>query len=406
MTQLDIKKIRSDFPCLDQMVNGKPLAFLDSAASAQKPQIVIDTLLQTYSKEYANIHRGVYYLSEISTRKFEEVRQKAADFLNAKSQDEIIFTKGATEGINLVANSYGSKIKSGDEIIISEMEHHANIVPWQELCKRSGAILKVAKIHDDGALDFQHYKSLLSNKTKIVAMVHMSNALGTITPIKEVIEQAHNVGAVVLVDACQSIVHERIDVQDMDADFLVFSGHKLYGPNGTGVLYGKHNLLEEMPPYQTGGEMIDNVTFEETTFQKVPLRFEAGTPAIAEIIAFGAAVDYVLNFNYELVKEHENNLLKLLTDEINKVDGFEIIGTAKEKAGVVSFVHKEAHANDIGSILDQCGVAVRTGHHCAQPLMKRLGLSATARASLAMYNNEADVENFIAALHKVNKFFG
>jgi cysteine desulfurase / selenocysteine lyase len=405
--KFDPTNIRKQFPCLNQEVDGNPLVFLDSAASTQKPTIVIDTLQRVYSKEYANIHRGIYHLSELATRQFEETRTKIAKFINAQSADEIIFTKGATEAINLVAHSYGCHfLKEGDEIIISQMEHHANIVPWQQIALTKGLKIKIAPITDDGELDFDAFKEMLNKKTKIVAMLHMSNALGSIVPIKKVIDEAHKVGAVVLVDACQSIVHKTIDVQELDADFLVLSGHKIYGPNGTGVLYGKYHLLEKMPPYQTGGEMIDNVDFSETTFRKPPFRFEAGTPVIAEVIAFGAAIDFVQSQDREAVASYEESLLNYLTSEINNLPSFKIIGTAKHKAGVVSFIHKQAHPHDIGTILDKCGVSVRAGHHCAQPLMKRLKISATVRASLLMYNNEDDIKALIDGLHKVNKFFG
>lgn len=405
--KFDPENIRKQFPCLNQEIDGNPLVFLDSAASAQKPIVVLDTLMRVYSKEYANIHRGIYHLSELATRQFEEARQKIAKFINAQSADEIIFTKGATEAINLVAHSYGSHfLKEGDEIIISEMEHHANIVPWQQIALTMGLKIKVTPITDEGELDFDAFKTMLNKKTKIVAMVHMSNALGSIVPIKKVIDEAHKVGAVVLVDACQSIAHKTIDVQELDADFLVFSGHKIYGPNGTGALYGKYHLLEKMPPYQTGGEMIDNVDFLGSTFRKPPFRFEAGTPVIAEVIAFGAAIDFVQSQNREAIAVHEESLLQYMTTEINNLSGFKIIGTAKHKAGVVSFTHEQAHPHDIGTILDKCGVSVRAGHHCTQPLMKRLGIPATARASLAMYNNESDIKALIDGLHKVNKFFG
>jgi len=401
------ESVRKLFPCLNQEIDGNPLAFLDSAASAQKPQVVLDTLQHVYSQEYANIHRGIYHLSELATRQFEEARQKIAKFINAQSADEIIFTKGATEAINLVAYSYGHHfLKEGDEIIISQMEHHANIVPWQQVALKIGVKIKVAPITDDGELDVDAFKAMLNKKTKIVAMVHMSNALGSIVPIKKVISEAHKVGAVVLVDACQSIVHKTIDVQELDADFLVFSGHKIYGPNGTGILYGKYHLLEKMPPYQTGGEMIDNVDFSGTTFRRPPFRFEAGTPVIAEVIAFGAAIDFVQSQNREAIASYEESLLQYMTDEINNLPGFTIIGTAKHKAGVVSFIHEQAHPHDIGTILDKCGVSVRAGHHCTQPLMKRLGIPATARASLAMYSNESDIKALIDGLHKVNKIFG
>lgn len=397
--------IRSDFPCLHQMVNGHPLVFLDSAASAQKPKKVIDCLCEVYSSQYANIHRGIYYLSEIATRRFEETRGKVAQFINAL-ENEIIFTKGATESINLVAATYGeANIVAGDEIIISQMEHHANIVPWQQLAIRKKANLKIININDEGELDFEHYKSLLSNKTKIVAITYMSNALGSITPIKEIIRQAHNIGAMVMVDACQAIAHMAIDVKALDADFLAFSAHKLYGPNGVGVLYGKYQLLEAMPPYQMGGEMITSVSFQETLFQKPPLKFEAGTPAIAEVIAFGAAIDYLQSIDLANVHLYEKELLEFASAEISRLANYQIIGTAKNKAAVISFIHKTAHPQDIGAMLDQQGIAIRAGHHCAEPLMRRLGVSATARASIGIYTNQQDIAALINALKKVDKIF-
>jgi cysteine desulfurase/selenocysteine lyase len=404
----DAQSVRLDFPVLGQQVHGKPLAFLDSAASAQKPNAVLDRLCAVYSEHYANIHRGLYALSERSTEAFEETRSKVANFLNAATEKEIVFTKGATEGINLVAHSYGlTNLKPGDEILLSQMEHHANIVPWQQVAKQTGASIKVIPIFDNGELDMETFSNTLSERTKVVSMLHTSNALGTELPMQEIITQAHQAGAVVLVDACQSVVHQPIDVQALDADFLVFSGHKLYGPNGTGVLYGKYRLLEQMEPYQTGGEMIENVDFEQgSTFQEPPLRFEAGTPVIAEVIALGDAIDYVAACDREAVRSHEKVLMQKTTEAIRDLQGFRIIGEAQNKAAIVSFIHSEAHPNDIGAILDQCGVAVRAGHHCAMPLMKRLNVPATVRASFAMYNTEQDVEALIIGLHKVNKLFG
>ncbi len=400
-------KIRSDFPGLHQEINGHPLSFLDSAASAQKPRAMLDSLKDTYEHHYANIHRGVYHLSEIATRRFEEVRGKVATFIGAEHENTVIFTKGATESINLVAASLTKKhISHGDEIIISHMEHHANIVPWQVLCQRTGATLKVIPITDNGELDLTNLDQLISEKTKLLAITHMSNALGTITPIKELVAAAKKVGALTLVDACQSIVHVPVNVRDIDCDFLVFSAHKLYGPNGVGILYGKPGLLDTLDVYQTGGEMIDKVSFEGTTYNKAPLKFEAGTPAIAEVIAFGATLDYLNTVDYKLITQNEMALLEFATKEIQALKGFKIIGTAKHKACVLSFTHNQAHPSDIGMILDQCAVAVRTGHHCAQPLMDRLGLSATARISIAMYTTKEDIESAIKGLHKVNTLFG
>lgn len=404
----DPHKVRQDFSVLGHQAHGKPLAFLDSAASAQKPKEVLDCLQGVYSQHYANVHRGLYDLSERATKTFEETRGKVARFLNASSEKEIVFTKGATEGINLVAHSYGmNHLKPGDEILLSQMEHHANIVPWQQVSKKTGANIEVVPIFDNGELDMEVFSRKVGKRTKIVSMLQTSNVLGTELPMKEIIAQAHKAGAVVLVDACQSAVHQPIDVQALNADFLVFSGHKLYGPNGTGILYGKYHLLEQMGPYQTGGEMIREVDFDHgTTFQEPPLRFEAGTPAIAEVIALGSAIDYVTAFDREAVRRHEKSLLEKAVEAIRSLPGFRLVGEAKNKAAIVSFVHKEAHPNDIGAILDQCGVAVRAGHHCAMPLMKRLGLPATVRASFAMYNNDHDVEALVKGLHKVNKLFG
>ena len=409
MKSFDIDRVRQDFPVLGKQVHGKPLTFLDSAASAQKPKEVLNRLQTVYGEHYANIHRGIYALSERSTEAFEETRSKVAHFLNASSEKEIVFTKGATEAINLVAYSYGMHhLKPGDEILLSQMEHHANIVPWQQIAKQTGANIEIVNILDNGELDMEEFSRKVNERTKIVSMLQTSNALGTELPMQEIISQAHKAGAVVLVDACQSVVHQPIDVQALDADFLVFSGHKLYGPNGTGVLYGKYHLLEQMEPFQSGGEMIKDVDFDHgTTFQDPPLRFEAGTPAIAEVIALGSAIDYVNSFDREEVFKHEKSLMKKTAEAIRDLPGFKLVGETKDKAAIVSFIHKVAHPNDIGAILDQCGVAVRAGHHCAMPLMKRLGLPAgTVRASFAMYNNDQDVKALIAGLHKVNKLFG
>ncbi len=398
--------MRQDFPCLHQQVNGQNLVFLDSAASAQKPRCVLEALQQAYSQNYANVHRGMYYLSELATAKFEDVRKKVAAFIGAASFDEIVFTKGATEAINLVAQSYGGLVlRSGDEIIISVLEHHANIVPWQQIAMKTGAKLRVVPVNDECELNLDSFKNMLVDRTKIVAMLHVSNAVGTVVPIKSVIELAHQAGAVTLVDASQSIVHQPIDVQELDADFLVFSGHKLYGPNGTGVLYGKAHLLELMPPYQTGGEMVDQVSLEFTTFRAPPLRFEAGTPIIAEVIALGAALDYISEFDRQAIMKHEQQLHDDICAAISELKKFRIIGRAKFKAPIISFLHETAHPSDIGAILDQCGIAIRAGNHCAQPLMQRLGLSATARASVAMYNTHEDVRALINGLHKVTKLF-
>lgn len=403
----NVEEIRREFPGLHQEIYGKPLAFLDTAASAQKPRCVLNALQNAYEKEYANIHRGVYYLSDIATRHFEAVRVKVKDFIHAESEKEIVFTKSATEAINLVAQSFGEWcVTEKHNIVISALEHHANIVPWQQLCKRTGATLRVIPVDSEGRLDCKKMDQLIDANTAIVAMTQQSNALGVITPIQEVIDHAHRVGAKVLVDACQSAVHRRVDVQALDCDFLVCAPHKLYGPTGVGILYGKYNLLEAMPPYQTGGEMIESVSFEETTFQKPPLRFEAGTPAIAEVIAFGAGLDFLMTLDWDGLMAHEASLLRYAAEQIEALGAYRIIGNVEEKAGVISFLHDTAHPNDIGAILDRCGVAIRAGHHCAQPLMERLGISATARMSLGVYTNNADIDALIDGLKKVNQMVG
>lgn len=403
----DHNAIRQEFPGLNQDVHGHPLVFLDTAASSQKPRCVLNALHESYEKEYANIHRGVYYLSDIATRKFEATRKKVATFIGARTDKEIIFTKSATEAINLVAYSFGeTHIHKHHNIVISELEHHANIVPWQMLAKKSGAELRIIPIYDDGQLNLEVASELIDNNTALVSITHLSNALGVMTPIETIIARARKVGAKVLVDACQSVVHQRINVQELDCDFLVFSAHKLYGPAGVGVLYGKFDILCEMPPYQTGGEMIQEVSFSGTTFQPPPLRFEAGTPAISEVIAFGAAIDFLSALDWEALKNHEQKLLAYTQDQISALEGYRIIGQAPQKASVISFLHDTAHPNDIGAILDRLGIAIRTGHHCAQPLMKRLGISATARASFGIYTNKEDVDALIAGLKKVHEMMG
>ncbi|MEQ8665946.1 MAG: cysteine desulfurase [Rhodospirillales bacterium] len=403
----DVDRIRDDFPILKQQVYGKPLVYLDNGASAQKPRQVIDAMSDVYEKQYANIHRGVHYMSQHTTEAYEESRRKVQRFLGAASENEIVFTRSATEAINLVANSYGRTfLKAGDEIIVSHMEHHANIVPWQLLRDSIGIELKVAPILDDGSLDMAAYANLLGERTKIVAMTHISNALGTIVPIAEVIGMAHDAGAVVLVDGCQSVPHTAIDVRALDADFFVFAPHKVYGPTGIGVLYGKEDILNAMPPWQGGGDMIASVSFEKTTFQKAPLRFEAGTPSITEAIGLGAAVDYVTAIGMDAISAHEEGLLHYATERLSAIDGLRIIGTANDKAAIVSFVMDCAHPHDIGTIIDRAGVAVRTGHHCAEPVMKRFGLAATARASFGLYNTTAEVDALAEAIEGVKELFG
>jgi len=407
MLAFDVERVRADFPILEQTVYGKPLVYLDNAASAQKPRQVIEAMNQAYETYYSNVHRGVHRLSQLSTDHFEAARQKAAGFLNAASEKEIVFTRGATEAINLVATCYGRAfLHAGDEIIISHMEHHSNIVPWQLLRDQIGIELKVVPIDDDGQLMFEDYERLLSPRTKLVAMTHVSNALGSIVPIKDVIARAHEMGAAVLVDGCQAVPHMKVDVQDLDADFYVFSSHKLYGPTGIGVLYGKADLLNAMPPYQGGGEMITTVTFEHSGYKSAPHRFEAGTPAIVEAIGLGTAIDYVTAIGMDNITAHESGLLAYATERLSQIPGLEIHGRAREKASIVAFVMKSAHAHDIGTIVDRAGVAVRAGHHCAQPVMARYGVSATARASFGIYNRRQEVDVLAAAIGQVREIFG
>jgi len=399
---LDIKAIRAQFPILHQNVNGKPLVYFDNAATTQKPQVVIDALTHYYSADNANIHRGIHTLAERATADFEATRKTIQTFLNANEAEEIILTKGTTEGINLVASTYGRKfINQGDEIIISTMEHHSNIVPWQMLCEEKGAILKVIPITNQGEIIFEEFEKLLSAKTKFVSVVHVSNALGTINPIAKIIEKAHSVGAKVLVDGAQATSHLDINVQLLDADFYVFSAHKLYGPTGMGALYGKRALLEVMPPYQGGGEMIKEVRFEKTTYNEIPYKFEAGTPNIADVVAFKAALDFVNKLGKSNIAAHENELLAYATEKMEAIDGLTIIGQAKEKVSVVSFTLKGQHHFDIGMMLDARGIAVRTGHHCTQPLMNRLGIEGTARASFSVYNTREEVDSLIEGLKKI-----
>lgn len=404
-TKLNIEEIRKDFPQLHTTVNEKPLIYLDNAATTLKPQVVIDQMTKHLSHDVANVHRGIHTLSEMGTRQFEETRIAVQEFINAKHAHEVIYTKGTTDAINLLANSFGEKyLQAGDEILLSQMEHHSNIVPWQMIAEKKGAKIIMVPINDDGEIELVTYKNLLSKKTKIVSIVHTSNTLGTTNPVKEMIKMAHAVGAKFSVDAAQSIAHQRIDVQDLDCDFLVFSAHKIYGPNGLGFLYGKEDLLNEMPPYQGGGSMISEVTFEKTTYHVLPNKFEAGTPAIAEVIAFKSALDYIQKIGLDDIFQYEHELLEYATSELKKIGGVRLIGTAKDKAGVLSFVIEGVHPQDLGTILDKQGVAIRTGHHCTQPLMKRFGISACARASFTFYNNYHDVDVFIAAIKKAKDF--
>lgn len=403
----DIEKIRSDFPILRTEVHGQPFAFLDSAASAQKPRQVIDAISAVYDSGYANVHRGAYQLSEVVTDNYEGARDKVQEFLNAEYRSEIIFTRNATEAINLVAGSYArSKLNCGDEIIITEMEHHSNIVPWQLLKAEKDLVLKVVPITDAGELRMDVFEKLLSRRTKLVSVPHISNVLGTVLPVKRIIELAHSAGAAVLIDGCQAVMHECVDVQSLDCDFYAFSGHKLYGPSGIGVLYGKKELLDAMPPYMGGGDMINTVTFEESTWAELPAKFEAGTPAIAQAIGLGAAIDYINNIGLVSIARHENDLLDYTTSRLNAIDGLRIIGTASNKVSVISMILDCAHPHDMATILDRSGVAIRAGHHCAQPLMDRLGLPATARASFGLYNNQNDADQLCQALETVQEIFG
>lgn len=403
----DVKAIRADFPILSREIRGQKLVFLDSAASAQKPRQVIDCVSEVYETEYANVHRGLHYLSEHATAKYEGAREKIQHFINAKSEKEIIYTKGATDALNLVASSWGrANVGEGDEIIITEFEHHSNIVPWQMLRDEKNAVLKVIPIDDDGSFHLDWFKELLTERTKIVAIAHVSNVLGTVIPIKEMAEMAHEVGAVLCVDGCQGVVHMPVDVQDLDCDFYAFSGHKLYGPSGIGVLYGKEELLDAMPPYQGGGDMIERVTLDGFTCADLPHKFEAGTPPIAQAIGLGAAVDYVSAVGMDAIAEHERDLLNYATQRLSSVQGLSLIGTAAGKASVISFSMDCAHPHDISTIIDQAGVAIRAGHHCAQPLMDRFDIPSAARASFGMYNTRAEADALVDSLEKVLKIFG
>ena len=402
----DVARIREDFPVLHQMVNGKPLVYLDNAATTQKPQAVIDALVRYYSADNSNVHRGVHTLSQRATEDYDSGRSKARQFINAASDEEIIFVKGTTDGINLVAHSYARQhLGEGDEIIISTMEHHSNIIPWQVLCQEKGAHLRVIPISDAGELLMDEYESLLSSRTKLVAITHVSNVLGTVNPIKQIVEMAHSQGVPVLVDGAQATPHMPVDVQKLGCDFYVFSGHKIYGPTGIGVLYGKAELLEAMPPYQLGSDMIKSVTFERTVYNDLPYKFEAGTPNIAGVIGMGAAIDYLTDIGMDRIDNYEHGLLEYGTECLSGIDGVKIVGNAPGKASVLSFVMDCAHPHDIGTILDTEGVAIRTGHHCAQPLMNRYGVPATARASLSFYNTRDEVDLLVKAIDRVIEVF-
>jgi cysteine desulfurase/selenocysteine lyase len=404
---LNIESIRKDFPILNEVINGKQLVYFDNAATTQKPRLVLDALSGYYEHYNANIHRGIHHLAEKATGAFEESRRRLQKFLNAPLAEEVIFTYGTTDSINLVAQTYGRKfIGEGDEIIITTMEHHSNIVPWQMLCEEKGCILRVIPINDDGELLMEEYEKMLSEKTKFVSVVHVSNALGTINPVKEIIEKAHAVGAKVLLDGAQASSHLHLDVQDLDCDFYSLSLHKIYGPTGMGILYGKKDLLNAMPPYRGGGEMIKEVTFEKTTYNELPYKFEAGTPNIADVVAAKFALDYVDILGKEHIAAYENELLQYATDALKEIDGLRIIGNAKEKVSVISFVIDGIHHQDIGVILDQQGIAVRTGHHCTQPLMHRFNITGTTRASFAVYNTVEEIDILIKGLHRVKKMLG
>ena len=405
-TTLDLETIRQQFPILAERINGHPLVYLDNAASTQKPLCVIDRISEVYRADYANVHRGVHTLSQRSTDLFEEAREKVRRFINARSAHEVIFVRGTTEAINLVAQSYGRpNLKAGDEILISAMEHHSNIVPWQMLAKETGAILKVAPICREGTLLMEDFEALLTEKTRIVSITQMSNALGTINPIKDIIRLAHERSIPVMVDGAQSAPHLPIDVRDLDSDFFAFSGHKLYGPSGIGVLYGKESLLQAMPPYQGGGDMIRRVTFEETEFNELPYKFEAGTPNIADTIALGTAIDFVEAIGMTLIADYEEQLLTYATSKALEIEGLRIIGSAPQKGAILSFTLDGIHPHDIGTLLDQLGIAIRAGHHCAMPVMDFFGLPATARASFALYNTFDEVDTLMEGIRQVIKLF-
>ncbi|WP_427871552.1 aminotransferase class V-fold PLP-dependent enzyme [Flavobacterium sp. MMS24-S5] len=397
---LDIQKIRADFPILSQTVNGKPLVYFDNGATSQKPQVVIDAEVKYYQEINANIHRGVHTLSQLATDAYEVARGKVKDHINAKHAHEVLFTSGTTHGINLVSNGFASILKPGDEVVVSSLEHHSNIVPWQMLCEKTGAILKVIPINDNGELIIEEFDKLLSDKTKIVTVNHISNALGVINPIKYIIDKAHAVGAAVLIDGAQAVSHLKPNVQELDCDFYAFSGHKMCGPTGTGILYGKEEWLNKLPPYQGGGEMIKEVTFEKTTYADLPHKFEAGTPNIAGGIVLGTAIDYLNEIGFDKIHEYENELLEHATKRLNEIEGIRIYGNTKNKASVVSFNIDGIHPYDVGSIIDKLGIAVRTGHHCAQPIMNFFCIPGTIRASFSFYNTKEEIDAMVDAVKK------
>ncbi len=406
VTSLNVSAIRKEFPILTQQVHGKPLVYLDNAATSQKPKCVIEALTRFYMQDNANIHRGVHELSERSTLTYEAARGKVQRFLNAADRREIVFVRGTTEGINLVAQTYGrTHVSAGDEIVISALEHHSNIVPWQMLCEEKRAVLRVIPINDRGEIELDAFEKMLNPRTRLVAVSHVSNALGTINPVHEIVRTAHRFNVPVLIDGAQAVPHMKVDVQNLDCDFYVFSGHKVFGPTGIGVLYGKEKLLVDMPPWQGGGDMISSVTFEKTTYNELPYKFEAGTPDIAGVIGLGAAIDYLDRIDMDAISAYERDLLQYGTQALERISGLRLIGTAREKAGVLSFVLDGVHPHDVGTILDREGVAVRAGHHCAQPVMERFGVSATTRASLAFYNTSEDIDALVAGIHKVKEVF-
>jgi cysteine desulfurase/selenocysteine lyase len=403
---MDVERIRKDFPILRQKIHGKPLVFLDSAASAPKPQPIIDAMSRFYAEDYANVHRGVYELSQRSTKAYEDTRVKVRRLINARSESEIVFVRGTTEAINLVAQTFGrTYVKEGDEILITAMEHHSNIVPWQILCKEKGAQLRVAPMDKRGELILDEFEKLLGPKTRLVALAHVSNTLGTVNPVRKIVGMAHGHDIPVLIDGAQAVPHGSVDVRELDCDFYCFSGHKMYGPSGVGVLYGKERFLESMPPWEGGGDMISSVTFEKTTYNRIPYKFEAGTPNIAGVVGLGVAIDYLNAIGMDEVSRHEHEILAYGTKRLLAVPGLSIVGRAKQKAGVLSFVLEGIHPHDIGTILDQEGIAVRTGHHCAQPVMDFFGVPATARASLGLFNNEQDIDRLVEGIHKVIEVF-
>ncbi len=402
----DINKVRADFPILQKQVYGKPLVYLDNAATTQKPRAVIERIHKYYSEENCNIHRGVHYLSQEATAAFEETRAYVASLLNAAHKEEIVFTKGATESVNLVASAFGRKVVGqGDEVIISAMEHHSNLVPWQRLCKEKGAILKVLPFNEAGELNIEEFENLISSRTRMVALAHVSNALGTIYPVKEMTDIAHRHNIPVILDGAQALAHLKVDLAGLDCDFYCFSGHKMYAPMGVGVLYGKMEHLEFMDPYQTGGEMVDRVRFEDTTFNEIPFKFEAGTPNVESVLGLGAALRYIEDTGFEEIIRYEESLLSYASGELKKVDGLRIIGNAKHKTAVISFLIGDIHPYDAGTILDKLGIAIRTGHHCAQPVMDRYGITGTIRASLAMYNTKEEIDYLVGAIQKVKDMF-